>query len=83
WYTLVIEFAMWTFVWFRETRYYILIGTLFLHLGIDVAINLPVFEWAFIAGLAAFIYPDDLDQIKTWLITTVRSRIKPRPNMTA
>ena len=83
WYTLVIEFAMWTFVWFRETRYYILIGTLFLHLGIDVAINLPVFEWAFIAGLAAFIYPDDLEQIKTWLITTVRSRTKPSPNMTA
>lgn len=83
WYTLVIEFAMWTFVWFRETRYYILIGTLFLHLGIDVAINLPVFEWAFIAGLAAFIYPDDLDRIKTWLITTVRSRIKLNQNTTA
>lgn len=60
WYTLVIEFAMWTFVWFREARYYCLAGALLLHLGIDMTINLPVFEWAFIACLATFIYPGDL-----------------------
>lgn len=78
WYTLIIEFAMWTLVWFRPFRYFILAGALLLHLGIDVAINLPVFEWAFIACLCAFIYPDDLEQIKDRLSLELKN-LKTRP----
>jgi hypothetical protein len=74
WGTLIIEFAMWTFVWFREVRYYVLIGALCLHLGIDFAINLPVFEWAFIACLGAFIYPEDLERWKDWLVANLSMR---------
>lgn len=61
WGTLVIEGAMWTLVWFKETRYICLVGALCLHLGIDLSINLPVFEWAFIFCLVTFIEPVDLE----------------------
>jgi hypothetical protein len=62
WYTLFIEFAMWTFVWFKEVRYWVLLGTLILHFGIDLTINLPVFEWAFMATLILFVEPEDIQR---------------------
>ncbi len=60
WSTLAIEFSLFTLVWFRETRYAVLIAGLCLHLGIDLFINLPVFEWVFISMLVLFVYPEDL-----------------------
>ncbi len=60
WYTLVVEFAMWTLVWLKDLRYWVLAATVFLHLGIDMAINLPVFEWAFMASLITFVDWNDL-----------------------
>lgn len=60
WYTLVVEFSMFTLVWIKELRYFVLASALVLHLGIDMAINLPVFEWAFIFALVTFVDPEDL-----------------------
>lgn len=80
WYTLLIEFFGWNLIWFKETRYYVLAGLLVLHLGIDFVINLPVFEWAFIATLITFIEPQDLRHAAQWaerLATLARSRTKP------
>jgi uncharacterized membrane protein YphA (DoxX/SURF4 family) len=62
WGTLLIEFGMWSLVWLPELRYFFLVGALFLHLGIDMTINLPVFEWAFICSLVTFVYPEDLSR---------------------
>ncbi len=76
WGTLVIEFAMWTLVWFKDVRYYVLLSALCLHFGIDVAINLPVFEWAFIACLVTFIEPEDLEKVKNMIVQFVASRSK-------
>jgi len=63
WYTLVIEFLLWTFVWFRDTRYWILLGGLFLHFGIETTMNLPLFEWIFMSSYLAFVYPEDLTRV--------------------
>jgi len=60
WYTLVVEGAMFTLVWIKELRYFVLASAVILHLGIDFAINLPVFEWAFIFSLVVFVEPDDI-----------------------
>lgn len=60
WYTLVVEGSMCTLVWIKELRYFVLASALILHLGIDLAINLPVFEWAFIFALVTFVSPEDL-----------------------
>ena len=71
WYTLVVEGAMFTLVWLRDFRYFVLIAALFLHLGIDYSINLPVFEWAFMSGFVLFIYPEDLSRCMDF----IKSRI--------
>jgi hypothetical protein len=60
WFTLIIELFGFTLIWFKETRYYVLAGLALLHLGIDYTINLPVFEWAFIATLLLFVPENDL-----------------------
>lgn len=64
WYTLFIEAAGCLLIWFRCVRYYVIAGILLLHLGIDMFINLPIFEWAFMATLVTFIYPEDLERLK-------------------
>lgn len=60
WGTLLIEFALWSLIWFRDLRYFVLIAGLLLHFGIDYAINLPVFEAMFLSLYVLFIYPEDL-----------------------
>jgi hypothetical protein len=74
WYTLVVEFGMWTLVWFKELRYIFLAGALILHLGIDTVINLPVFEWAFVAGLVNFLEPEDISHYQKVIAEWWRKR---------
>jgi hypothetical protein len=74
WYTLFIECASWTLIWFRPLRYYVLAGVFLLHFGIDLFISLPVFQWVFIATLVTFIYPEDLDK----LLGNIKEFAKPR-----
>jgi hypothetical protein len=62
WFTLAVEGSMWTLVWFKEFRYYVLAAAVAMHLGIDYSINLPVFEWAFMAGFVTFIPGEDLSR---------------------
>jgi hypothetical protein len=78
WGTIVIEFSMWTLVWFKEIRYFVLFSALCLHLGIDMTINLPVFEWAFIFCLVTFIEPKDLE----WLEARIKSELEQFRNRT-
>lgn len=66
WFTLVIEFLGWTGIFIKELRYYIVVGLIFLHLGIDYMINLPVFEWAFIFTLLTFIDSADMEAFFQW-----------------
>ncbi|CAN5213317.1 hypothetical protein BH11CYA1_BH11CYA1_35650 [soil metagenome] len=73
-FTLIIEFAGWTLIWFKDTRYWVLAGLLGLHLGIDYMINLPVFEWAFICTLITFVPSKDIN----YLISKISSRKSTR-----
>lgn len=70
WAALCIEFSAWIFIWFKETRYYVLSSLLALHLGIDYSMNIPVFEHIMIASLIIFIPAEDLtsamNKVKTW-----------------
>lgn len=67
WFTLIVEGAMFSLVWLRDLRYPILLGAVALHLGIDSAINLPVFEWTFIAGLVTFVFPEDFGKAMSYI----------------
>jgi hypothetical protein len=73
WYTLVIEFAMWSLVWFKDLRYFILLGAIILHLGIDYSMSLPGFEWAFMATFINFVDPLDLSKCMDYIKTRVRN----------
>jgi hypothetical protein len=55
WSAVSIEMCAWIFIWFKETRYVVLASLLALHLGIDYAMNIPIFEHIMIASLVIFI----------------------------
>jgi hypothetical protein len=59
WATLVIEFSLWALIWIKDWRYAILIAGLFLHIGIDLTMNIPVFEWAMMSTYLLFVDAKD------------------------
>jgi len=71
WGTLVVEFSLATLIWVYEWRYKVLLAGLLLHLGIEWSMNVPLFQWAAIAGYVLFIPAEDieatLDRLKAWL----------------
>jgi hypothetical protein len=75
WSTLLIEFSLGVLVWFRDLRYPVLLAGLCLHMGIEYAMVIPLFEWASVSTYVTFIYPEDLSRAGAWL----RNRIGPRP----
>jgi len=66
WSTLLIEFALGALIWFKELRYPILLAGLGLHLGIEYAMNIPLFEWMIVAMYINFVDPEDLSRTFTW-----------------
>jgi hypothetical protein len=66
WTTLAIEFALAVLVWFKELRYPVLLAGLCLHVGIEYAMNIPLFEWMIVATYVNFIYPEDISRAWTW-----------------
>ncbi|HEY9869577.1 MAG TPA: HTTM domain-containing protein [Candidatus Obscuribacterales bacterium] len=73
WYTLAIEGCMWTLVWFKEVRYYILLAAVVFHLGLDWSMNIPQFQFIMITALITFVDPADLSR----LMDKLRLRLKP------
>ncbi|KYG65427.1 hypothetical protein AZI87_12890 [Bdellovibrio bacteriovorus] len=70
WSTLVVEFALGTLVWFKETRYWVLLAGVGLHLGIEYTMSIPVFEWAMIVIMVAMLDPRD---VANW-VQNIRER---------
>lgn len=63
WGTLVVEFALATFIWWRPARYWVMLFGLGLHAGIEYTMNLPMFQWLFMTSYTLFIYPEDLTKV--------------------
>ncbi len=58
--TLAIELSLFTLIWWKKTRYpVLLVGTIF-HLCIDATMNIPVFEYIMIASYINFLKPVDV-----------------------
>jgi hypothetical protein len=66
-YTLIVELSMFTLIWFKPFRYWVLLAGLLLHCGIEYTINLPGFEALMVATYINFIEPDDLNKVIDWL----------------
>jgi hypothetical protein len=67
WGTLLVETSLWSLVWFKECRYWVLLAGVLLHIGIDFTMTLPVFEMLFVACYVTFIDPDDLLKMGRWI----------------
>jgi hypothetical protein len=71
WSTIAIEILGWTLIWFKETRYPVLLLLLVMHLGIEYAMNIPIFEHIMMASLFIFIRGEDAEawfaKAKAWL----------------
>jgi hypothetical protein len=64
WYTLVLEFSLGVLIWFRQFRYPILLLGILFHLGIDYALNLPLFSWDVLSAYVLFVEPSDLERFR-------------------
>ena len=60
WGAMVIELSLWTLIWFKEFRYWVLAAGVLLHLGIDWSMNIPLFEYIMIASYIVFIDASDI-----------------------
>jgi hypothetical protein len=63
WMTLVLEFSLGVLIWFRRIRYPVLLLGLLFHLGIEYALNLPMFGWDILTAYVLFIDPADLSSL--------------------
>jgi hypothetical protein len=62
WGTLIIEFCLFTLIWNRKYRYFVLAAGVTLHLLIEWSLNLDLLEWTIILSYVVWVYPDDLDR---------------------
>lgn len=63
WGTLFIETGMFTLVWIKEFRYYVLALGLLLHAGIELTMNIPQFETLMISSYLVFVDPKHLQSV--------------------
>ena len=68
--TLAVELSMATLVWVPRLRLYVLTAGMMLHLGIEYAMNIPLFAFLMIASYISFLTPEDLDNFGAFLART-------------
>jgi hypothetical protein len=74
WTILAIEFSLWSLIWLKEFRYWVLLAGVLFHLSISYCMDLDLLEYVMIATYITFIDPDDL---RRWL-KNVQSRLFAR-----
>ena len=74
WLTLAVEFALGVLIWFKELRYPLLLAGVVLHLSLEYAMNVPLFQWTILATYVTFIEPVDLARAWAW----IRGRLAAR-----
>ena len=63
WGTLILEFSLGVLVWIKEFRYWVLLGGVLLHVGIDYTMNIPLFGPIMMASYITFVDPVDLERV--------------------
>lgn len=69
---LIGEFALALLVWFKKLRYPILLIGICLHIGINLTMQFPIFQYVMIASLINFIYPEDIQLLVKKIIKPLR-----------
>ncbi len=76
WFTLATEFALWTLIWVKECRYWVLLAGMCLHLGIDLFMNLPLFEYLMVTVYILWVDPKDLVNLMSKIRLFIKSLVK-------
>lgn len=71
WSTLLVELAMGTLVWFKDLRYWVLLAGIGLHLGIELVMSIPMFEWVMITTMLSLVDPYDVIRVENYLRQSV------------
>ncbi len=66
WGTIAVELSLWTLIWLPRTRLYALAAGVLLHLGIEYALNLPLFAFLMIASYIVFLTDADVRNFRRW-----------------
>lgn len=61
WSTILVEGSLALLVWFRPLTRWILLAGLGLHAGLEVSMNIPMFQWTMMSYYVLFMIPEDLD----------------------
>lgn len=64
---MVGEIALATLVWYRPLRYWVLSVGVLLHIGINLTMQFPIFQYVMITSLINFVYPEDMERIMSKL----------------
>lgn len=67
WSTLAVELAMGTLVWFKDLRYWVLLSGIALHLGIELVMSIPMFEWVMMVTMLSLVDPNDVIKARNYL----------------
>lgn len=67
WGTLVIEFALGFMLWIKDLRYWILLGGVMLHAGIDWTMNIPLFAPILVTAYVTWVAPEDVTAALAWI----------------
>jgi len=82
WGTLFIEFSLFTLIWIKELRYYVIACGICLHLSIDWCMSIPAFEWLMICSFVLFVEPEHIDRAVDytffWIKKTFRSNTETK-----
>jgi uncharacterized membrane protein YphA (DoxX/SURF4 family) len=79
WGTLAIEFALGVLIWFKELRYRVLLAGVLLHLSLEYAMNVPLFQWIMLSTFITFVEPADLACALGWLRARVPAIHRAHP----
>ncbi|MNJ96869.1 Vitamin K-dependent gamma-carboxylase [compost metagenome] len=81
WGTLVVEFSLGTLVWVKELRYWVLLAGVGLHVGIEVTMNIPLFEIIMIAAMLCMVDSADIKRCEDWLRSKLNSSRQKNMNL--
>jgi len=70
WGVMAGEFALSFLVWFRKLRYWILAIGVLLHIGINLTMQFPIFQYVMITSLINFVYPEDMERFLNRFLRT-------------
>ncbi|MGH9551317.1 MAG: DCC1-like thiol-disulfide oxidoreductase family protein [Terriglobales bacterium] len=77
WWTLGVEMSLCSLIWIKRLRYWVLLAGVLLHFGIDLTMNIPVFQGLFIATYILFVDPEDLRRVMELINTRIEKVFGP------